>query len=384
MTDAGHADAGVTAIGTEPLDAQSADGDPPDVDPDADDLVSDGGDTVEVGTDDVGTVDIDTEAVDAADAGVATTDVVPTDDDAPRDDVVIDLFARLRADTTAATDATDTADRADPADPAGTTDDADATVEADDAADADEAVGATDGSDGPPADASARDDATDVDELSEFERRDAELTPLIVSSARRLKRVLADEQNEVLDALRRNEPVRSLDALLPAADEHLRRYTSAIVDDVLLAANAGATSAGRSSALRKADAARAAASADDVLGEWITLPLRERLERCIADGDGDNSGITKRVRAVYREWKTQHIDDQLDDVFRAAFGHGAYAAFQPGTPVRWVSDPAREACADCNDNTLAGAVAAGETFPTGHEYAPAHLGCRCLLTVDDR
>ncbi len=33
-----------------------------------------------------------------------------------------------------------------------------------------------------------------------FERRDADLTPIIVSSARKLKRVLADEQNEVLDA----------------------------------------------------------------------------------------------------------------------------------------------------------------------------------------
>jgi hypothetical protein len=57
-----------------------------------------------------------------------------------------------------------------------------------------------------------------------------------------------------------------------------------------------------------------------VLDEWLIVPLRERLERCVIDGGGDNAGITKRVRAVYREWKTQHIDEQLDDVIRAAHG----------------------------------------------------------------
>ena len=87
---------------------------------------------------------------------------------------------------------------------------------------------------------------------------------------------------------------------------------------------------------------------------------------------------------MYREWKTQHIDDQLDDVFLAAYGRGAYAAIERGTPVRWVTDPGHAACADCNDNTLADAVAAGDVFPTGHECAPAHLGCRCLLVAADR
>ena len=59
-----------------------------------------------------------------------------------------------------------------------------------------------------------------------------------------------------------------------------------------------------------------------MLGEWLVVPLRERLERCVLDGDGDNAGIGKRVRAIYREWKTQHIDEQLDDVIRTAHGRG--------------------------------------------------------------
>jgi hypothetical protein len=44
----------------------------------------------------------------------------------------------------------------------------------------------------------------------------------------------------------------------------------------------------------------------------------------------------------------------------------------------WAIDPNEAACADCEDNSLAGPVAAGESFPTGHTSAPAHPGCRCL------
>jgi hypothetical protein len=209
---------------------------------------------------------------------------------------------------------------------------------------------------------------------------------LIVASAKKLKRVLADEQNEVLDRLRRREPVRSLSDLLPAPAEHLDRYRGVIVDDLLAAANAGASlvTPGRVARIDKSDAGAAVAAGDAVLDEWLILPLRERLERCVNDGDGDNAGITKRVRAVYREWKTQHIDEQLDDVIRAAHGHGAYAAVEPGTAVDWVSDRSHDVCADCDDNTLGGAVAAGQPFPTGHRFPPAHLGCRCLLLPAER
>jgi hypothetical protein len=81
---------------------------------------------------------------------------------------------------------------------------------------------------------------------------------------------------------------------------------------------------------------------------------------------------------VYREWKTQHIDGQLDDAFRFAFGGGLATAIKPGTPIVWSIDPFEPTCPDCEDNSLAGAVEAGEAFPTGHVAAPAHAGCRCL------
>jgi DivIVA domain-containing protein len=216
-----------------------------------------------------------------------------------------------------------------------------------------------------------------------FQRRDAMLVPLIVASARKLKRVLADEQNEVLDALRRKEPVRSLDVLVPTPMEQSDRYVDAIAPELVLAAEAGSASVDGNVALDLGPEGTLAPVRES-LASGLVMPLRERLERCVEEGEGDNDAVTKRARAVYREWKTQRIDEQLDDVFRLAYGRGAFDAVEPGTPVTWSVDPDGPACADAEDNSLAGIVALGEAFPTGHTCAPAHAGCRCLFSLVDR
>ena len=314
----------------------------------------------------------------AADAAVDQADGTETDavdaeaaddtdhDEEHGDDVVVDLFARLRADAS------------DPVDD-GATDVSDAAVGVFAVDDSAVAVDDTDTAGDEP------ENDTDAEETV-FDRRDADLTPLIVSSARKLKRVLADEQNEVLDALRRNDPVRNLDALLPWAADHTERYASVIGDDLLLAANAGAAVADlqKPSKLRKAAGKHAVAEASDKIGQWLVQPLRDRLERCVSEGDGDNAAITKKVRAVYRECKTRHIDEQLDDVIRVAHGQGLLAALEPDTPVEWTPDPSHEVCADCDDNRLAGVVASGQPFPTGQVCTPAHPGCRCMLVAVPR
>ncbi|MDQ3738562.1 MAG: DivIVA domain-containing protein [Actinomycetota bacterium] len=241
------------------------------------------------------------------------------------------------------------------------------------------------------------DSASDEPELSEtdiassetsmtsspFARRDEELTPLIVAAARRVKRVLADEQNELLDTLRQSEPVVSIDALLPADGHQAARYVDSITTELEGAAQAGAASV---SGDATTDVTRAGALGPvrDLIALNLVAPLRERVERCVADGDGDNDVITKRVRSVYREWKTQHVDNQLDDVFRLAYGRGVLVALPVGTLVRWLVDPNGPACPDAEDNSLAGTVPAGDPFPTGHVCAPAHAECRCLLAPAER
>ena len=70
----------------------------------------------------------------------------------------------------------------------------------------------------------------------------------------------------------------------------------------------------------KADINRAGATkaAVEALTATIVAPLRERLERAVGDAAGDNEELANMVRGLYREWKTQRIDEHLDDVARAA------------------------------------------------------------------
>ena len=186
----------------------------------------------------------------------------------------------------------------------------------------------------------------------------------------------------MLHILRRPEPVRALDTLLPAPADHAQRYAAAIEGELRLAALAGAASVddgGKGDHLREINRAKALQPAVDALALAIIDPLRLRVARAVTDADGDNGELGDLVRALYREWKTQRIDEHLDDVARMAFGRGALVALTPGTPVCWSVDPNGPACPDAEDNALAGAIPAGQPFPTDNLCAPAHEGCRCML-----
>ncbi len=292
------------------------------------------------------------------------------DTDGRRD--VHGLFERLRAETAAGSETGHPADEAEePATNAGEA----AAEEVGDAAD--QATDADDVTDG-------HVEADQEAGPSAFEQRDAELVPLIVASARKLKRTLADEQNDVLDLLRRAEPITSLDQLLPSAAEHVARYAEAITQELTAAAAAGVASVGDAvdaDRVRNVTGPEVLESAIAVLRADLVEPFRARLTRAVDESGGDHDDLTRRVRSVYREWKTQQIDDHLDDVVRMAHGTAILRAVAPGTPMCWLVDPNGPACPDAEDNWLGGAVPAGEPYPTGHVCAPAHAGCRCVLSV---
>ncbi|MCU1366909.1 MAG: hypothetical protein JWN39_2548, partial [Ilumatobacteraceae bacterium] len=143
------------------------------------------------------------------------------------------------------------------------------------------------------------------------------VVPIILSAARKLKRVLADEQNELLDTLRRKEPVRALDALLPWEADHTGRYAAVVEPDLLAAAVAGADGGDNG-----ANAAIIRPALDAVTND-IVAPLRDRLIRCIDKADGDNVELGHQVRTLYREWKTHRIDEHVEDIVRLAYDRGA-------------------------------------------------------------
>lgn len=211
-------------------------------------------------------------------------------------------------------------------------------------------------------------------EPTPFTERDAALEPIDKELSRRLKRALADEQNQVLDLLRRAKP-QGVDDLLPDADTHAGQWADVASPALTDAASAGASTVDGS-----------AATVDDLaeeLARSLTAPLRERIDRTFAASDGNLDDVADRVRALYREWKGKRLAETSRHYVAAAYAHGLFDGLGPDAEVRWVLDPTGGPCPDCDDNVLGGTMSKGAEFPTGHQCAPAHPGCRCLVLAAD-
>lgn len=231
---------------------------------------------------------------------------------------------------------------------------------------------------GEPEEAGSADGGEAEEETDEGRRllkaRDAAIADLERNLGRKLKRDLSDEQNELLDAMRRQKGAPAAEGVLPAADDHVARYRSIALPVLADAAEAGAE------LVPGDDGGTAAPVADlaaDLAGELVG-PLRERLERCFAEADGDRDELAERIRACYREWKAQRVDQPASHAVVAAANRGALDALPEGTLVRWVVDDGDTPSPDCEDNALAPPMPKGEPFPTGHTAPPLHPSCRCM------
>ena len=219
-----------------------------------------------------------------------------------------------------------------------------------------------------------------VADPARFTERNEALAPLVVAMARKLKRVLADEQNDVLQHLRLKRSSLEMDAFLGSVEEHASRYAVAVVEETMAAAGAGAKSlkaAGGSSkrVTQKAIAAHVAAS----VAEGLVAGFREETRIAIGEAEGDREILASLMRDVYRKWKMELIDQHVDDIAYSAYSKGGFLAMENTSRLGWMVDPDAPCCSECEDNSLAGAVTKGEPFPTGHQLPPAHPGCRCLV-----
>ncbi|MGP8058458.1 MAG: DivIVA domain-containing protein [Acidimicrobiales bacterium] len=210
-------------------------------------------------------------------------------------------------------------------------------------------------------------------------RRAELLDPVVTKLARRLKRTLQDDQNRLLDQLRAGSGTWS-DELLATEDDQRHHYAAAAAGNLGDAVAAGITFAraetGAKGTAPKPDPKVAEALADVLAGTIVAL-LRRRLAGSEVPAGSDDA--TERVGAAYREWRGERIERLVGDAALGAFSAGVLAATPARTGVRWVVGGIGAGCADCDDNALAGDVAPGERFPTGHHHPPAHAGCRCLV-----
>ena len=203
-----------------------------------------------------------------------------------------------------------------------------------------------------------------------FAKRDEVLAPVVVAMSRKLKRVLADEENEVLEYLRGKKNALTIEALVGELEVHAKRYGDAISEDIMAAAKGAAKSAKATDVIPTVDV---------LIGVQLVKPLRDRLAKAIEQNGTDRVAMAKALRGVYRQWKSQHIDEQVDDIACLSYSRGFFAGVKPGTQVCWMVDPNGPECPDAEDNSLAGCIALGKEFPTGNLHPLAHAGCRCLL-----
>jgi DivIVA domain-containing protein len=224
----------------------------------------------------------------------------------------------------------------------------------------------------------------DGDELL-LQRRDEAVADVEVALSRRLKRVLQDEQNDLLDRLRSVRGTPKASAVLPALDVQ----RSALVDAgrrFLDQAAAAGVRFGRAMVPAEAPTGDDEVPPVDDLAEemadLIARPLRRRLEQAFADNAGDDQAVlVDALGSTYREWKTHRIEQLAGDAVAASFSRGSLEAVPEGTPLRWLVEDDDGPCPDCDDNALAGSLLRGELFPTGQACPPAHAGCRCLLVT---
>ena len=214
-----------------------------------------------------------------------------------------------------------------------------------------------------------------------LQRRDEATTNIEVALSRRLKRALQDEQNDLLDRLRQVRGTPKAANLLAKPADQRSRYTTAARPQLDEAAGAGVVYA---AGFGPPDApAEAPPNVDDLavaLASAVTDPLRRRLQQAFAESAGDDQQVLiEALGGVYRECKTQRIEQVAGDHVTAAFSRGAFVAAPEGTRLRWLVEDLGGPCPDCDDNALAGGLAKGEEYPTGQVHPPAHAGCRCVL-----
>jgi DivIVA domain-containing protein len=211
-------------------------------------------------------------------------------------------------------------------------------------------------------------------------RRDAALTDVERSLSRRLKRELSDEQNELLDTVRRQKGKKSSADAMPEAEAHRSRYATAALPSLVAAATIGSDLlAGLSHEVSAGTHKTRAGDLASELADDLVEGLRDRIERCFVEAAGDEEELAERLRACYREWKGQRVDELASRYAVAACNRGLLDSLAPGTLVHWVVDDGDTPSPDCDDNALAGDVHRGDKFPTGHVAPPISGTCRCIV-----
>lgn len=213
-----------------------------------------------------------------------------------------------------------------------------------------------------------------------LEVREEILAPTATMFFRRAKRILADEQNDLLDKVRRNsgskvvleeilEEKVQIDSLAIASLDFFEQIRLRVAE--LFTKSPG-------SSLHKEISPHAVEYSEEFAKELL-LPLRRRVEEALAvDVTLEDQATVGALGVIYRDVRSNRLEALISQYVNSVFcatvmRESGYDSFV------WAIDPEDTPCADCLDNSLAGPTSIGEQFPTGHHHPAIHSGCRCLL-----
>lgn len=210
-----------------------------------------------------------------------------------------------------------------------------------------------------------------------IERRDEELADIVLQMSRRVKRILQDDQNDLLDVLRKG----GIEELLKRVAELLSNFEHH--GDALHPYLDQSRRVGAQFFVEWEDSTGTPSFALQRVGEELLSLISElSLKRISALysslESGESLGQVSLINSVYRDLRVQKVDEIVGDYINSAFNVGVREI--PGViNFNWTTFDLGGNCSDCDDNALANPNPKDEDFPTGHRIPPVHPGCRCMI-----
>ena len=221
---------------------------------------------------------------------------------------------------------------------------------------------------------------------SVFEHRAATITAVLDAMVRITKRVLADDENAIITHVGGKRTSLSPDAVLHDLEQQSRRYADSLREELTsIAVEAARTiQSARRADLRTSALDGVVEGVAGIIVSDLLRQLHERMRVALERHVDDRDAIIGEVRSTFKQTRSETLTKVVTDVAHFAYARGVFTACDTASKVCWVVDANGPACADAEDNALAGAIRHGEAFPTGQLHPLAHDGCRCLVIPADK
>ncbi len=215
---------------------------------------------------------------------------------------------------------------------------------------------------------------------------DESFSPLRSQATRRIKRVVQDDQNALLEGLRIGG-VEEARRIVSDTQDIARAYSEVMASFVQPIVEQSSSYFSQIQRIQGIPDGRWNVSvkpsvemkaAVDELAVELAEEVSSRVLSVIGAGMGDDlAALSTRLGATFRELKTEFVETLVSDMISILVSTWLITCTDVAK-VTWVRGGSG-GCADCEDNELEGIIDVGSNFPTGNPAPPAHIGCRCLL-----